>query len=52
MDKLPNLFIKTSLIYLGISAVLGVLITLGPGFSFMHSLPGWVSFLLFGWHTR
>jgi hypothetical protein len=51
MDKLPRLFIKTSLIYLAISAVLGVLITLGPGFSFMHShfaLLGWVSFLLFG----
>jgi len=51
MNKLTNLFIKSSLIYLGISAILGVLITFGPGYSFMHShlaLLGWVSFLLFG----
>ena len=51
MDKLPNKFIKAGLVYLGVSTILGVLITLGPGFSFMHShlaLIGWVSFLLFG----
>ncbi len=51
MDKLPNMFIKAGLVYLVVSTILGVLITLGPGFSFMHShlaLIGWVSFLLFG----
>ncbi|HEY9206302.1 MAG TPA: cbb3-type cytochrome c oxidase subunit I [Candidatus Methanoperedens sp.] len=51
MDKLPNMFIKAGVVYLGVSTILGVLITLGPGFSFMHShlaLIGWVSFLLFG----
>lgn len=51
MDKLSSLFIKAALIYLAISTILGVLITIGPGYSFMHShlaLIGWVSFLLFG----
>lgn len=51
MNKLANIFIKTSLVYLAISTILGVLITIGPGYSFMHShfaLLGWVSFLLFG----
>lgn len=51
MNKLSNLFIKTSLVYLAISTVLGVLITIGPGYSFMHShfsLIGWVSFFIFG----
>lgn len=51
MNKLSRLFIKTSLLYLGLSAILGLLITIGPGYSFMHShfaLIGWVSFMLFG----
>ena len=51
MNKLARFFIKTSLVYLAMSAVLGVLITIGPGYSFMHShfaLIGWVSFMLFG----
>ncbi len=51
MNRLSNLFIKTSLVYLSISTVLGVLITIGPGYSFMHShfaLIGWVSFFIFG----
>jgi cbb3-type cytochrome oxidase subunit 1 len=51
MNKLSTLFIKTSLVYLAISTVLGVLITIGPGYSFMHShfaLIGWVSFFIFG----
>ncbi len=51
MDKLSNLFIKAGLVYLAVSTILGVLITLGPGYSLMHShlaLIGWVSFLLFG----
>lgn len=51
MKKLPKLFIKGSLVFLAISAILGVLITIGPGYSFMHShfaLLGWVSFMLFG----
>ena len=51
MNKLARLFIKTSLVYLAFSTILGVLITIGPGYSFMHShfaLIGWVSFMLFG----
>lgn len=51
MNKLARLFIKTSLVYLGLSTILGVLITIGPGYSFMHShfaVVGWVSFMLFG----
>ncbi|PWB54781.1 MAG: hypothetical protein C3F06_04045 [Candidatus Methanoperedenaceae archaeon] len=51
MNNLARLFIKTSLIYLALSTILGVLITIGPGYSFMHShfaLVGWVSFMLFG----
>ena len=51
MNKLARLFIKTSLVYLALSMILGVLITIGPGYSFMHShfaLVGWVSFMLFG----
>jgi cbb3-type cytochrome oxidase subunit 1 len=51
MNKLSRLFIKTSLVYLALGAILGVLITIGPGYSFMHShfaLIGWVSFMLFG----
>lgn len=51
MNKLARLFIKTSLVYLVLSAILGVLITIGPGYSFMHShfaVVGWVSFMLFG----
>jgi heme/copper-type cytochrome/quinol oxidase subunit 1 len=51
MNKLAKLFIKTSLIYLAISTILGVLIIPGPGFSFMHShfaLIGWITFLAFG----
>ena len=51
MNKLARLFIKTSLVYLALSMILGVLITIGPGYSFMHShfaLLGWVSFMLFG----
>jgi len=51
MKKLPKLFIKGSLVFLALSAILGVLITVGPGYSFMHShlaLLGWVSFMLFG----
>jgi len=51
MNRLAVLFIKTSLVYLALSTILGVLITAGPGYSFMHShfaLIGWVSFLLFG----
>lgn len=51
MDKLSSLFIKAGLVYLGISTFLGVLITIGPGYSFMHShftLIGWLSFMIFG----
>ncbi len=51
MDKLPNIFIKAGLVYLAASTILGMLITFGPGFSFMHShlaLIGWVSFFVFG----
>jgi len=51
MNKLSNLFIKASLIYLALSTILGVLITIGPGYSFMHShltLIGWVTFFIFG----
>lgn len=51
MNRLARLFIKTSLGYLALSAILGVLITFGPGYSFMHShfaLIGWVSFMIFG----
>ena len=51
MNKLAKLFIKTSLVYLALSTILGVLITIGPGYSFMHShfaLIGWVSFMVFG----
>ena len=51
MNKLAKLFVKTSLVYLAISTILGVLITIGPGYSFMHShfaLIGWVSFMIFG----
>jgi len=51
MNKLAKLFVKTSLVYLALSTILGVLITIGPGYSFMHShfaLIGWVSFMIFG----
>jgi len=51
MNKLSVLFIKTSLIYLALSTILGVLITVGPGYSFMHShlaIIGWVTFFIFG----
>ncbi len=51
MNNLARLFIKTSLVYLVLSTILGVLITIGPGYSFMHShfaVIGWVSFMLFG----
>ena len=51
MNELSRIFIKTSLIYLAISTVIGLLITIGPGYSFMHShftLIGWLSFFVFG----
>jgi cytochrome c oxidase cbb3-type subunit 1 len=51
MNKLSIIFIKTSLVYLALSTILGVLITIGPGYSFMHShlaLIGWVTFFIFG----
>jgi len=51
MNKLAKLFVKTSLVYLALSTILGVLITIGPGYSFTHShfaLVGWVSFMVFG----
>ena len=51
MNKLAKLFITTGLVYLALATLLGVLITIGPGYSFMHShfaLIGWVSFMLFG----
>ena len=51
MNKLSTLFIKASLVYLAVSTILGVLITIGPGYSFMHShlaLIGWATFFIFG----
>ncbi|MDD5615216.1 MAG: hypothetical protein PHH85_03355 [Candidatus Methanoperedens sp.] len=51
MNKLSILFIKTSLVYLALGTILGVLITIGPGYSFMHShlaLIGWVTYFIFG----
>ncbi len=51
MNKLSIRFIKTSLVYLALGTILGVLITIGPGYSFMHShlaLIGWVTFFIFG----
>ncbi len=51
VNRIANVFIKTALIYLAISTILGVLIIPGPGFSFMHShfaLIGWVSYMIFG----
>ena len=45
------LFIRTSLVYLVLGTILGLLITIGPGYSFMHShlaLIGWVTFFIFG----
>lgn len=51
MNKLSILFIKAGLIYLGITAVLGILVSFGPGYSFMHShfaLVGGALFLIFG----
>ncbi len=51
MNKLSTLFIRTSLVYLALGTILGLLITIGPGYSFMHShlaLIGWVTFFIFG----
>lgn len=51
MNRLSSLFIRASLVYLAISTILGVLIIIGPGYSFMHShlaLIGWVTFFVFG----
>ncbi len=51
MNRPSNLFIKAGLVYLAISTILGILITIGPGYSFMHShfaLIGGLSFLMFG----
>ena len=51
MNGLSRIFIRTSLIYLAVSTVIGMLITIGPGYSFMHShftLIGWLSFFVFG----
>ncbi len=51
MNELSKIFIKTSLIYFAIGTVIGLLITIGPGYSFMHShftLIGWPSFFIFG----
>ncbi len=51
MNKLSRLFIRTSLVYLALGTIIGVLITIGPGYSFMHShlaLIGWVTFFIFG----
>ena len=51
MNRLSTLFIKAGLIYLAVSTILGILIAIGPGFSFMHghlTLIGWLSFLVFG----
>lgn len=51
MNKLSILFVKAGLVYLGISTVLGVLVSIGPGYSFMHShlsMIGGLLFLVFG----
>jgi cytochrome c oxidase cbb3-type subunit 1 len=51
MDKIPQKFIKAGLVYLGLSTVLGILIAIGPGYSFMHShfgMVGFLSFVVFG----
>lgn len=51
MNRLSILFIRASLVYLAISTILGVMIIVGPGYSFIHShlsLIGWVTFFVFG----